>query len=58
LFEGGFEVVDDFLGEDVGVGEIVGVFEAFVSQPKDIEAGFVTKVVSLSFRFSSFVMFG
>jgi hypothetical protein len=57
LFEGGFEVVDDFLGEDVGVGEIVGVFEAFVSEPKDIEAGFVA-VDSFSFRFSSFVMFG
>jgi hypothetical protein len=28
LFEGGFEVVDDFLGENVGIGEIVGVFEA------------------------------
>jgi hypothetical protein len=31
LFEGGFEVVDDFLGENVGIGEVVGVFEAFVS---------------------------
>jgi len=27
LFEGGFEVVDDFLGENVGIGKIVGVFE-------------------------------
>jgi hypothetical protein len=35
LFEGGFEVFDDFLGEDVGVGEIVGFFEAFVTQPED-----------------------
>jgi hypothetical protein len=26
LFEGGFEVVDDFLGDDVGVGKIGGVF--------------------------------
>ena len=33
LFEGGFEVVDDFPGENVGIGEIVGVFEAFVSEP-------------------------
>jgi len=41
LFEGGFEVVDDFLGENVGIGEIVGVFEALVSEPKDVEAGFV-----------------
>jgi len=29
LFEGGFEIVDDFLGENVGIGKIVGVFEAF-----------------------------
>jgi hypothetical protein len=28
LFEGGFEVVDDFLGENVGIGKIVGDFEA------------------------------
>jgi len=24
LFEGGFEVVDDFLGENVGIGKIAG----------------------------------
>ena len=36
----GQEVIDDFLGENVG-GEIVGVFEAFVSEPEDVEAGFV-----------------
>ena len=41
LFERGFEVIDDFLGENVGIGEIVGVFEAFVSEPEDVEAGFV-----------------
>jgi hypothetical protein len=41
LFEGGFEVIDDFLGENVGVGEIVRVFEAFVSEPEDVGAGFV-----------------
>jgi hypothetical protein len=28
LFEGTFEVFDDFLGENVGIGKIVGVFEA------------------------------
>jgi hypothetical protein len=27
LFEGGFEVFDDFLGQNVGIGEIVGLFE-------------------------------
>jgi hypothetical protein len=41
LFERGFEVVDDFLGENVGIGKIVGVFEAFISEPEDVEAGFV-----------------
>jgi hypothetical protein len=41
LLEGGFEVFDDFLSEHVGIGEIVGLFEAFVSQPKAIEAGFL-----------------
>jgi len=34
LFESGFEVFDDFLGEDVGIGEVVGFFEAFVSEPE------------------------
>jgi hypothetical protein len=28
LFEGGFEIIDDFLGENVGIGKIVEVFEA------------------------------
>ena len=38
LFTSGFEVVDDFLGENVGIGKIVGVFEAFISEPEDVEA--------------------
>jgi hypothetical protein len=41
LFEGGFEVFDDFLSENVRVSEVVGLFEAFVAQPEDIEAGFI-----------------
>jgi hypothetical protein len=41
LFEGGFEVIDDFLGENVGIGKIVGVFEALVYKPEDVEAGLV-----------------
>jgi hypothetical protein len=40
LPEGGFEVVDDFLGKNVGIGEIVGVFEAFVSESENVRAGF------------------
>jgi len=31
LFEGGFQVIDDFLDENVGVGKIVGFFEAFLT---------------------------
>jgi len=41
LFEGGFEIFDDFLGEDIRIGEIVGFFEAIVSEPEDVEAGLV-----------------
>jgi hypothetical protein len=37
----GFEVFDDLLGEDIGVGKIVGFFQAFVPEPEDVEAGFV-----------------
>jgi hypothetical protein len=32
------EVVDDFLGENVGVGKNVRVFEAFVSEQEDVVA--------------------
>jgi hypothetical protein len=31
LFESGFKVNDDLLGEDARLGKIVGFFEAFVS---------------------------
>jgi hypothetical protein len=41
LFKGGFEVFDDFLRENVRIGKVVGFFEAFVSAPEDVEAGFV-----------------
>jgi hypothetical protein len=41
LFQSGFEVFDDFLGQNVGVGQVVGLFQAFVSQPEDIQTGFV-----------------
>jgi len=32
LFEGGFEVFDDFLRENFGIRKVVGFFEAFVSR--------------------------
>jgi hypothetical protein len=37
-FEGNFEVADDFLGENVRIGQIVGFLEAFVAEPEDVEA--------------------
>ena len=41
LLDSGFEVFDDFLGENVGTGDVVGCFDAFVSEPENIESGFV-----------------
>jgi hypothetical protein len=41
LFDCDFEVFDDFLGENVGIGEIVGFFEALVAEPEDVEASLV-----------------
>ena len=41
LFQSRFKVFNDFLSENIGIGEIVGFFQAFISQPEDIEAGFV-----------------
>jgi len=38
LLEGGFEVFDDFLGENVGIGKVVGFFEP-LAEPEDIETG-------------------
>ena len=37
----GQKVIDDFLSENVGIGKVVGFFEAFVSEPEDVEAGFI-----------------
>jgi hypothetical protein len=41
LGEGGLQVFDDFGGDDVGIGEIGAVFEAFVFEPRNIEVEFV-----------------
>lgn len=41
MFEGSFEVLDDFLSENIWVGNIVGLLGAFVSELEDIEAGLV-----------------
>ena len=37
LFEGGFEVLDGFLGENIR-REVVGFFKAFVAEPENVEA--------------------
>jgi hypothetical protein len=52
LFEGSFEVVDGFLSENVKVGEIVGVVDAFISGPKDVEPGLVVGEESACPQFS------
>jgi hypothetical protein len=44
LFEDGFEVFDDFLGENTRLGKIVGFFEAFVSE-KTPYAMIIDKIV-------------
>jgi hypothetical protein len=40
LFEGGFEVFDDLLGENVG-SERLQIFRTFVYELEDVEAGLV-----------------
>ena len=37
-------VFDDFLGENFGVGKVLGIYKAFVSQPEYVEACFVAVV--------------
>ena len=39
LFEGGFQVIDEFLSEYIGIRKIIGFFKAFVLEPEDVEAG-------------------
>jgi hypothetical protein len=31
---------DDFLGQNVGIGKVVRIFEAFVAEPEDVKTGF------------------
>jgi len=40
--KGGASGRDDFAGENVGIKQVVGFFEAFVPEPEDVEAGLVT----------------
>jgi len=41
LFKCSFEVVYDFAGDNVGFGEVFGIFKAVVFEPEDVEACFV-----------------
>ncbi len=41
LVQGGFQVLGDFEGDDAGVGEIGGVFEAVVLEPENVEIDLV-----------------
>ena len=41
LFEGGFEILADFLSENVGIGQTIGFFAAFVPEPETVRAGIV-----------------
>ena len=41
LFEGGFEVFDDFLGENIEIGKVVGFSKALISEAENVEADFV-----------------
>jgi hypothetical protein len=41
LFEGGFEVVGDFLSDDFGRGQIGGFFQGIILEPEDVEVDFV-----------------
>jgi hypothetical protein len=36
LSYGSFEVFSDFLGENVGIGEVVGLLKAFFLEPEDV----------------------
>ena len=41
LFQGGFEVVGDFLGDDFRGGQIGGFFQRIVFQPENVQVHLV-----------------
>jgi hypothetical protein len=47
-FPGAFEVFDDVLGEDVGIGEVIGFFQTLLSEPKEVETGFVAVLTTIA----------
>jgi len=43
LRQSSFKILNDFGGDDVGIGEVGAVFETAVFESKDIEVEFVTR---------------
>jgi hypothetical protein len=41
LLQRGTQIFGDLRGDGVGIGEVLGAFEAVVLEPKDVEAEFV-----------------
>ena len=41
LLQGRLQVVGDFLGQYVGIGKIIGIFEALVLEPENVEVRLV-----------------
>ena len=41
MLKRGFQILNNFCGDNVGIGKIGAVFEAFVFEPKDVEVEFV-----------------
>ena len=41
LLKSGAKVFGNFCGDDVRIREIVGIFEAFIFEPEDVEAQFI-----------------
>jgi hypothetical protein len=46
LFQGGFEVVGDFLGGNFGGGQIGGFFQRIVFQPQDVQEESINELVN------------
>lgn len=41
LIQRGLQILYDLGGDDVGRRQIGGIFQAFIAQPEDVQAGFV-----------------
>jgi hypothetical protein len=41
LFQGGFQIIYDLLGQEARIRKVGGVFKGIVLEPEDVEVGFV-----------------